>query len=154
MRRNTQPRPELAEAREQGLFNIGEAAQASGVSAKMIRHYEQIGLIPPASRTFTNYRIYSDEDIYTLQFIKRARSLGFSMKQIAVLLSLWQDKDRSSAEAKSLVLEHVAELEAKIHELQSMTDTLKALAEHCHGDHRPNCPILEDLAQDNGSRAT
>lgn len=152
MSRNTQPRPELAQARERGMFNIGEAAQASGVSAKMIRHYEQIGLIPPASRTFANYRIYSDEDIYTLQFIKRARTLGFSMKQIGVLLSLWQDKSRSSAEAKRLVLEHVAELEAKIHDLQSMRDTLKSLADHCQGDQRPNCPILEDLARNQGTR--
>jgi MerR family copper efflux transcriptional regulator len=148
MRRSTQPRPELAEARQGGFFNIGEAAQASGVSAKMIRHYEQIELIPPANRTFTNYRIYSAEDVYTLQFIKRARTLGFSMKRIAVLLSLWQDKDRSSAEAKRLVLEHVAELEEKIRELQSMTDTLKDLADHCNGDHRPNCPILDDLARE------
>lgn len=148
MARNTQPRPELAEARKEGFFNIGEAAQASGVSAKMIRHYEQIELIPPANRTFTNYRIYSADDVYTLQFIKRARTLGFSMKRIAVLLSLWQDKDRSSAEAKRLVLEHVAELEEKIRELQSMTDTLKNLADHCHGDDRPSCPILDDLSQD------
>ncbi len=148
MGRTTQPRPELAEARKEGFFNIGEAAQASGVSAKMIRHYEQIKLIPPANRTFTNYRIYSAEDVYTLQFIKRARTLGFSMKRIAVLLSLWQDKDRSSAEAKRLVLEHVAELEEKIRELQSMSDTLKNLADHCHGDDRPNCPILDDLAPD------
>jgi DNA-binding transcriptional MerR regulator len=88
----------LAEARERGFFNIGEAAQASGVSAKMIRHYELIGLIPPPGRTFTNYRIYTEEDVHTLRFIKRARLLGFPMKQIAVLLSLWQDKDRSSAE--------------------------------------------------------
>jgi MerR family copper efflux transcriptional regulator len=148
MRRSTQPRPELAEARQGGFFNIGEAAQASGVSAKMIRHYEQIELIPPANRTFTNYRIYSAEDVYTLQFIKRARTLGFSMKRIAVLLSLWQDKDRSSAEAKRLVLEHVAELEEKIRELQSMTGTLKDLADHCNGDDRPNCPILDDLARE------
>ncbi|HEX6929155.1 MAG TPA: Cu(I)-responsive transcriptional regulator [Gammaproteobacteria bacterium] len=146
MRRNAQPRPELSEARRQGFFNIGEASEASGVSAKMIRHYEQIGLIPPANRTFTNYRIYSENDVRTLQFIKRARTLGFSMKQIAVLLSLWQDKDRSSAEAKHLALEHVAELEAKIRELETMRNALKTLADHCHGDHRPDCPILEDLA--------
>lgn len=151
MRHDTQPRPELAEARGRGFFNIGEAAQGSGVTAKMIRHYEMIGLIPPASRTFTNYRIYSEQDIHTLQFIKRARSLGFTMKQIAVLLSLWQDKGRSSAEAKRLVLEHVAELEAKIRDLQSMSKTLKELARHCHGDDRPDCPILEDLAREKES---
>lgn len=152
MRHNTQARPELAAAREQGFFNIGEAAQASGVTAKMIRHYELIGLIPPASRTFTNYRIYSAEDVHTLRFIKRARSLGFTMKQIAVLLSLWQDKDRSSAEAKRLVLEHVSELETKIRDLQSMAKTLTELATHCHGDDRPSCPILEDFAQDSEPR--
>ncbi|MGQ9424583.1 Cu(I)-responsive transcriptional regulator [Gilvimarinus sp. F26214L] len=153
MGRNTQLRQELSEARERGFFNIGEAAQASGVSAKMIRHYEQIGLIPPASRTFTNYRIYSDEDVYTLQFIRRARRLGFSMKQVAVLLSLWQDKDRSSAEAKRLVLEHIGQLEEKIRELQAMANTLKTLADSCHGDDRPNCPILEDIARNNESGA-
>lgn len=151
MRRNAQPRPELSEARERRFFNIGEASEASGVSAKMIRHYEQIGLIPPANRTFTNYRIYSTDDVHTLQFIKRARTLGFSMKQIAVLLNLWQDKGRSSAQAKHLALEHVTELEAKIRELQAMSNALKELADHCHGDHRPDCPILEDLAQDNGA---
>lgn len=151
MRRNTQPRPEMSEAREHGFFNIGEASDASGVSAKMIRHYEQIGLIPPANRTFTNYRIYTAANVHTLQFIKRARTLGFSMKQIGVLLSLWQDKGRSSAEAKRLALEHVAELETKIRELQAMSNTLKQLAEHCHGDDRPDCPILEDLAQANGT---
>lgn len=148
MRQNIRARPELAEAREHGFFNIGEAAEASGVTAKMIRHYEKIGLVPPASRTFTNYRIYSGEDVHTLQFIKRARSLGFPMKQIALLLSLWHDKDRSSAEAKRLVLAHVAELEIKIRDLQSMSNALMELAKNCHGDDRPNCPILEDLAQD------
>ena len=147
MRRGAQPRPELAEARERGFFNIGEAAQASGVSAKMIRHYELIGLIPPPGRTFTNYRIYTEEDVHMLRFIKRARLLGFPMKQIAVLLSLWQDKDRSSAEAKRLALEHVAELEAKICDLQLMSNTLRKLADNCQGDDRPQCPILEDLAQ-------
>lgn len=151
MRRDNQPRPELSEARLRGLFNIGEASQASGVSAKMIRHYEQIGLIPPANRTFTNYRIYSEADVHTLQFIKRARALGFSMKRIAVLLNLWQDKGRSSAEAKRLALEHMAELDEKIRELQTMRDALSNLADHCHGDHRPDCPILEDLANTGGA---
>lgn len=145
-------RPELAKARERGFFNIGEAAQASGISAKMIRHYELIGLIPPASRTFTNYRIYSEEGVRTLQFIKRARLLGFPMKQIAVLLSLWQDKNRSSSEAKRLVLEHVAELEVKIQDMQAMSNALMSLAKHCHGNDHPSCPILEDLAQGNESR--
>jgi MerR family transcriptional regulator, copper efflux regulator len=111
MRKNTQPRPELSEARQKGFFNIGDASTISGVSAKMIRHYEQIGLIQAANRTFANYRIYSEADVHTLKFIKRARSLGFSIRQISVLLNLWQDTSRSSAEAKRLALEHVAEME-------------------------------------------
>lgn len=147
MRNNTQPGPELAEARRNGLFNIGEASSVSGVSAKMIRHYEQIGLIPAANRTFANYRIYSEADVHTLKFIKRARALGFSIPQISELLNLWQDKTRSSADVKRLALEHVAGLENKIREMQLMSDAIKGLAEHCHGDHRPDCPILEDLAQ-------
>lgn len=146
MRRNNQPRPELADARQKGFFNIGEASQASGVSAKMIRHYEQIGLIPAANRTFANYRIYAAADVHTLQFIKRARTLGFSMKQIGTLLNLWQDKSRSSSEVKRLATEHVVELEGKIREMQVMTHALRQLVEHCHGDHRPDCPILDGLA--------
>ena len=141
------PRPtlELSDAKEQGFYNIGQASAASGVSAKMIRHYEQIGLIPPADRTFSNYRIYSQNDVHTLQFIRRARDLGFSMKQIETLLGLWQ-QHRPSKDVKRLALEHVADLEAKIRELEAMKRTLQNLAEHCHGDHRPECPILEDLA--------
>jgi Cu(I)-responsive transcriptional regulator len=146
MRRSSQPRPELAEARQKGMFNIGEASQASGVSAKMIRHYEQIGLIPAANRTFANYRIYSSSDVNTLQFIKRARTLGFSMKEIATLLSLWQDRSRSSAEVKRLATAHVEELDQKIRDMQSMSDALKQLVDHCHGDHRPDCPIIDALA--------
>ena len=141
------PRPtlELSDAREQGFYNIGQASAASGVSAKMIRHYEQIGLIPPADRTFSNYRIYSQNDVHTLQFIRRSRDLGFSMKQIETLLGLWQ-QHRPSKDVKRLAMEHVAELETKIRELEAMKRTLQNLAEHCHGDHRPECPILEDLA--------
>ena len=146
MRKNTQPRPELAEARQKGFFNIGEASAISGVSAKMIRHYEQIGLIQAANRTFANYRVYNEADVHTLKFVKRARSLGFSIKQISVLLSLWQDKSRSSAEVKRLALEHVTELEEKIREMQIMSNAIKDLAQHCHGDHRPDCPIIEGLA--------
>lgn len=146
MRNNTQPRPELSEARQKGFFNIGDASEISGVSAKMIRHYEQIGLIPAANRTFANYRIYSETDVHTLKFIKRARLLGFSIQQISVLLSLWQDRERNSAEVKRLALEHVAQLENKIRELQVMSNEIKRLADHCHGDHRPDCPILENLA--------
>lgn len=151
MRRNSVPRPEMAEARQNGFFNIGEASTASGVSAKMIRHYEGIGLIPEANRTFANYRIYTSDDVHTLQFIKRARTLGFSIRQIGVLLSLWQDRSRTSAEVKRLASEHIEELEHKIREMQSMSGALKQLVEHCHGDHRPECPILDGLAVADGS---
>ncbi|OHE80161.1 MAG: Cu(I)-responsive transcriptional regulator [Lysobacterales bacterium GWF1_69_6] len=139
-------RPELSEAREQGLHNIGEASALTGVSAKMIRHYEAIGLIPPASRTFANYRLYNDADIHRLRFIRRARNLGFPMKQIEVLLGLWGDPQRSSAEVKRLAQAHSDELAARIAEMQAMQRTLQSLAAHCHGDHRPECPILDDLA--------
>lgn len=137
---------ELSEAREQGFFNIGDAAGASGVSAKMIRHYESIGLIAPADRTFSNYRIYTQSEVHTLQFIRRARKMGFSMVQIKVLLGLWQDRKRASGEVKRLALEHIRELEKKILELESMKKALEGLAHHCHGDELPDCPILEDLA--------
>lgn len=145
-RRRNKPKLELADAREAGFYNIGQAAAATGVSAKMIRHYESIGLIPKADRTFANYRIYSRNDIHTLQFIKRARGLGFSMKQIEGLLGLWQNRGRASSQVKKLALQHVDELDARIDEMVAMRDTLKTLAAHCHGDHRPECPILEDLS--------
>lgn len=140
------PRPELAEARSRGMHNIGEAAKRSGVSAKMIRHYEAIGLLPAAGRTFAGYRIYDDSDLHRIRFIKRARGLGFAMKEIAQLLGLWDDCDRASAEVKALALHHVDELDAKIAEMQAMRRTLRDLAERCHGDDRPDCPILDDLA--------
>lgn len=139
-------RPELSDAKHQGLHNIGEAAELSGVSAKMIRHYESIDLIPPANRTFANYRLYSDADLHRLRFIKRARSLGFSMKEIAQLLGLWADPKRSSSEVKKLAQAHADELARKIAEMQAMQRTLTDLARHCHGDERPDCPILDDLA--------
>lgn len=139
-------RPELSEAKGQGFHNIGEASALTGVSAKMIRHYEATGLIPPASRTFANYRLYNDADVHRLRFIKRARNLGFSMKQIEQLLGLWSDPGRSSAEVKQLALAHAAELQARIHEMQAMQRSLQALAKDCHGDQRPDCPILDDLA--------
>jgi MerR family transcriptional regulator, copper efflux regulator len=144
MSRNT-IRPELAEARDQGLHNIGEAAALSGVNAKMIRHYEAIGLVPEADRTFAGYRIYSDADVHRLRFIKRARSLGFSMKRIETLLGLWNDRERSSADVKRLAKEHAAELEQRIAEMQAMQRTLETLARRCHGDSRPECPILDEL---------
>ena len=136
---------EASEAREQGYYNIGQASAASGVSAKMIRHYESIGVIPAADRTFSNYRIYTRNDVHTLQFVRRARDLGFSMKQIQELLGLWHEH-RPSKEVKRLALEHVRELDAKIREMEAMKRTLETLAAHCHGDHRPDCPILEDLS--------
>lgn len=127
-------------------MNIGQAAKASGVSAKMLRYYESIGLIPPAERTASGYRVYSPADIATLQFIKRARTLGFSIDRIQILVGLWHDKDRASAEVKDIALAHVGELKAKIVELKAMRDTLQELAEACNGDDRPDCPILKDLA--------
>ncbi|WP_246333374.1 Cu(I)-responsive transcriptional regulator [Stenotrophomonas tumulicola] len=138
--------PELGEARGQGLHNIGEAASLSGVTAKMIRHYESIGLIPEAARTFAGYRLYSGQDIHRLRFIKRSRLLGFSMKQIMVLLALWSDRSRASAEVKKLARQHADELGKRIAEMQAMQRTLDDLARRCHGDQRPDCPILDDLS--------
>ncbi|WP_430242648.1 Cu(I)-responsive transcriptional regulator [Neorhizobium sp. DAR64861/K0K2] len=127
-------------------MNIGEAAKASGVSAKMIRYYEQIKLISPAHRTESSYRTYSENDIHTLKFIRRARDLGFSVEQMKTLLTLWRDKSRSSADVKTIALEHVAELERKAAAIQAMSKTLKHLASNCHGDDRPECPIIDDIA--------
>ncbi|HZH28801.1 MAG TPA: Cu(I)-responsive transcriptional regulator [Azospirillaceae bacterium] len=126
-------------------MNIGQAAKASGVSAKLIRYYESIGLIPEAGRTASGYRVYTQQEVNILRFVKRARTLGFSIERIQHLVGLWRDKQRASAEVKRIALEHVAELQAKIAEMKSMSDTLQELAEACHGDHRPDCPILRDL---------
>ncbi len=126
--------------------NIGEAARASGVSAKMIRHYEDSGIIPKAGRSAGGYRVYRETDVHVLRFVRRARDLGFSMQDIKALLSLWNNRRRASGDVKRLVQKHVVRLDAKIRELQAMRSTLVALAEHCHGDERPDCPILEDLA--------
>ncbi|WP_411851145.1 Cu(I)-responsive transcriptional regulator [Stenotrophomonas sp. LGBM10] len=128
-------------------MNIGEAAQFSGVSAKMIRYYEQIGLIPKALRSEAGYRHYSPQDAHSLRFIRRARDLGFSVEQIADLLVLWRDRTRASADVKAMALAHVAGLRARIDELQAMAGTLEHLAEHCHGNDRPDCPIIADLAE-------
>jgi Cu(I)-responsive transcriptional regulator len=128
--------------------NIGAAAKASGVTAKMIRHYEEIGLIPQAKRTDSGYRRYSSNDVHTLRFIRQARVLGFSIKQIETLLGLWQNRRRASATVKRLAMEHVAELERKISEMQVMKATLEQLATNCHGDGRPECPILDGLAEE------
>jgi Cu(I)-responsive transcriptional regulator len=141
-------RPELKDARADGLANIGEAARASGVSAKMIRHYEATGLMPSVGRTFAGYRLYSDKDIHRLSFIRRARSLGFSTPDIAALLGLWDNRRRSSAQVKKLAQQRIAELAERIAEMQAMQRTLESLAVRCHGDERPDCPILDDLALD------
>ncbi|ENZ78824.1 MULTISPECIES: Cu(I)-responsive transcriptional regulator [Ralstonia] len=129
-----------------GPVNIGEAAKASGVSAKMIRYYESIGLLPPSPRTEGNYRMYDARALHVLRFIHRSRSLGFALEEIRTLLSLWNDRERASADVKAVTLRHVADLDARISELQSMRDTLMTLANACHGDDRPDCPILQSVA--------
>ena len=126
-------------------LNIGQAALASGISAKMIRHYEEEGLIAKAARTHAGYRIYREADVHVLRFIRRARDLGFSMKEIRTLLALWNNRRRESADVKRLVLKHVMDLDQKSVEMQSMRRTLAQLAHACHGDDRPDCPILDDL---------
>lgn len=128
-------------------LTIGQLSKASGVSAKMIRYYESIELLPPAERTESNYRIYADKDVHRLRFIHRARKLGFSLDHIRVLMALWQDQSRSSREVKSLAIEHIGELEARIAEMQSMVDLLQKLTHQCQGNDRPDCPILEELAK-------
>lgn len=129
------------------MITIGEAAARSGISAKMIRHYEAIGLVPAGTRTEAGYRLYSDKDVHELRFIKRARSLGFSLEQIETLLSLWRDKGRASADVKAMAQAHVADLEVRIRELTDMRDTLADLARCCRGDNRPDCPILKGLEE-------
>ncbi|TKC92214.1 Cu(I)-responsive transcriptional regulator [Trinickia terrae] len=137
-------------------MNIGEAASASGVSAKMIRHYEGVGLLPPASRTSTGYRQYNDKDVGRLLFIRHSRDLGFSLEQIGELLDLWQNRGRSSRQVKALAQAHIAELDEKLKELQEMRGALESLVHCCNGDDRPDCPIIESLASEAAvrSRAT
>jgi MerR family copper efflux transcriptional regulator len=127
-------------------MNIGQAAEASGVTAKMIRYYESIGLIPTASRTDTGYRQYTDKDVQTLRFIKRSRDLGFSIGRIKTLLGLWEDRGRKSADVKVLAHQYIAELDRDIEKLQTIRNELQNLANSCHGDNRPDCPILDELA--------
>lgn len=127
-------------------MNIGEAANESGVSAKMIRHYEQVGLVPPAARTESGYRRYGDAEIHTLRFIRRSRDLGFSIREIAELLDLWRNRRRPSRLVKSLAEAHIDTLEQKARELLAMKETLEHLVHCCHGDDRPDCPILDTLS--------
>ena len=127
-------------------MNIGEAASTTGVSAKMIRHYESIGLIPAPRRTYSGYRTYAESEVHTLRFIRQARNLGFSMAQIAELLGLWRNQRRSSSKVKSLAQAHIDELDQKIREMTAMKATLEHLVHCCHGDDRPDCPILDELA--------
>ena len=126
-------------------MNIGQAASQSGLSAKMIRYYESIGLLPVAGRTESGYRHYASKDLDRLAFIKRARDLGFSLDEVSKLLALWQDRQRASAEVKALAASHIEELNRKISEMTSLRDTLAELAATCHGDDRPDCPILKEL---------
>jgi Cu(I)-responsive transcriptional regulator len=134
-------------------MNIGQAAQASGVSAKMIRHYEGIGLFPEAARTDSGYRQYSDKEVNTLRFIRHSRDLGFSLEQVRELLGLWQNRRRPSRQVKALAEAHLQELDQKLRELQAMKLTLENLVQACHGDERPDCPIIQTLAQDEILRA-
>jgi len=127
-------------------MNISAASQASGVSAKMIRHYEALGLVPGVRRSDAGYRQYDETTVHQLRFIRRARDLGFDTKEIGALLQLWRNKRRSSAEVKRIAAKHVAALDDRIAALQAMQRTLSHLARHCHGDERPECPILDDLA--------
>lgn len=144
---------EHADALGQGLRDIGRASKESGVSVKMIRHYEAIGLLKNVARTYANYRVYADRDVHTLRFIKRARMLGFAMDDIRELLALWENKSRPSASVKKIAGGHMQDLKRRIDEMQAMVGTLEHLTHNCHGDSRPDCPILEDLAGPRGAGA-
>jgi MerR family transcriptional regulator, copper efflux regulator len=129
-------------------MNIGQAARRAQVSAKMVRHYESLGLLPAVQRTDAGYRLYTEQQVHTLRFIRRARDLGFSMPEIAELLRLWQDKRRPSGQVKRIAALHMSDLDQRIAELTAMRRTLQHLVDCCHGDHRPDCPILDELGQD------
>jgi len=133
------------------MMNIGQAANASGVSAKMIRHYEGLGLLPAAQRTESGYRQYEAKDVHTLAFIRHSRDLGFSLSDIAQLVGLWQNRRRSSRQVKALAQAHIDELERKLEEMHTMKATLEHLVHCCHGDDRPDCPILDRLSGEHGS---
>jgi MerR family gold-responsive transcriptional activator of gol and ges genes len=128
-------------------MNIGEAAKTAGVNTKFIRHYETRGIIPKALRTESGYRVYSDTDVHILIFVKHARNLGFSLPEIKKLVSLWRNKNRKSEDVKSITAKHIEALNSKIRELESIKRALETLAHHCHGDDRPDCPILENFAE-------
>ncbi|MBA4110573.1 MAG: Cu(I)-responsive transcriptional regulator [Leptothrix sp. (in: Bacteria)] len=127
-------------------MNIGQAAAQSGVSAKMVRYYESLGLLPKVARTQAGYRQYGEREVHTLRFIKHSRQLGFGMAEVAELLKLWQNRKRSSADVKRIALAHVADLDRRMREMAEMKRTLERLAQCCHGDSRPDCPILDELA--------
>jgi MerR family transcriptional regulator, copper efflux regulator len=127
--------------------NIGEAARLSGVSAKMVRHYESLGLLPAVSRTDSGYRQYSEAEVHTLRFIKRSRELGFSMEEIGELVGLWQNRRRTSASVRRIAQKHAQDLEQRIEAMQAMQRTLRHLIHCCQGDERPDCPILDELAR-------
>ena len=139
------------EEKDMHVMNIGQAATASGVSAKMIRHYEQVGLFPEPGRTDSGYRQYSEKEVHTLRFIRQARDLGFSIQQIGELVGLWQNRRRPSRQVKALAEAHIKELEKKTQDLLAMKATLEHLVQCCHGDDRPDCPILDTLAAENGA---
>lgn len=133
-------------------MNIGAAAAATGVSTKMIRHYEAIGLLSPAARRRNDYRDYGEHEIHELRFVRRARRLGFSIEEIATLLALWRDKERPSREVRKIARAHLDDLERRIAEMQAMAATLRKLVRDCSGDDRPHCPILEDLGAEGPER--
>ena len=135
-----------SEATSIANLRIGRVAELTGVSAKMIRHYETLRMIPKPARSAGDYRLYDRGDVHTLRFIRRARDLGFSIKEIGSLLGLWRNQRRASADVKRMALKHIADLDKKIAEMNAMRATLAHLASHCHGDHRPECPILDDLS--------
>jgi Cu(I)-responsive transcriptional regulator len=140
------PSPPKPTAAQNEPVNIGVAARQSGVSAKMLRHYESLGLLGAVARTDSGYRLYSAADVHTLRFIKRSRDLGFSMAEIAELVGLWQNRTRASASVKRIAQKHVDELNQRIAAMQAMQRSLSTLLRCCHGDDRPDCPILDDLA--------
>lgn len=129
-------------------LRIGEAASRSGVPAKTIRYYEEIGLLPEAARSSNGYRVYGERAVAELRFVHRARGLGFGLSEVRDLLSLWRDRDRASADVRAVARHHVGAIEAKLAELETMRRTLLDLVERCHGDDRPDCPILDELAHD------